>query len=282
MCLKEGMKIIQIDCLRKIATGAAFLALATSFALAQDQKPEMAPDAPNPALPPPPQEQGAVDPSAPQTNRPPAPPELGRERARGPMGDKAGPAGRRREAPTQVQGTVSRYLLNAFGEVDGLLLANGTQAHFSPKISATLTTTVKSGDVVVMSGNQESNLVFRADSITNTSSGAVAALEDDRAPGPRTELPPEIRGAQLQRLERSGTVSSVLYAPRGEIRGAILEDGSQFVIPGRRPETDQVALQAGVSVEVKGYGTSNAFGTCLEPTEISINGSPAIELYQAR
>jgi hypothetical protein len=58
-------------------------------------------------------------------------------------------------------------------------------------------------------------------------------------------MPPEIRRAQLQKLERSGRVFFVLYAPRGEIRGAVLEDGSQFLIPVRPAESNQFGLQVG-------------------------------------
>ena len=89
---------------------------------------------------------------------------------------------------------------------------------------------------------------------------------------------PRFRGAQLQKLARSGRIVSVLYAPRGEIRGAVLEDGSQFLIPVRPAESNQFGLQAGASVDLKGYGNSNAFGTCLEATELSVNGGTAMIL----
>jgi Major Facilitator Superfamily len=68
----------------------------------------------------------------------------------------------------------------------------------------------------------------------------------------------------------------VLYAPCGEIRGAVLEDGSQFLIPVRPPESNQFGLQAGASVDLKGYGTSNAFGTCLEATELSVTSKRSL------
>jgi hypothetical protein len=277
------MKIISADHFRKIATGSAFFALVSSSAFAQDQNPGMAPDTPPNVAVSPSQQPGMLDPSAPQIGRPSAPPPRPpRGRRRGRADDGPGLTGRKPDVPIQVHGTVSRYLLNAFGEADGLLFANRMQVHFSPQMSAMLTTTIKSGDVVVTSGNQESDVVFRADSITNTSSGAMALVTNPHKREGRSELPLEIRGAQLQRLERSGRISFILYGPRGEVRGAILEDGSQFVIAGRPAGTGQYVLQAGAKVEVKGFGTSNAYGTCLEPTEISIDGSPAIDLYGIR
>jgi hypothetical protein len=98
----------------------------------------------------------------------------------------------------------------------------------------------------------------------------------------RPPLPPEVLGASLQPLQRSGRIVALLYAPRGEIRGAVLEDGSQFRLRKGAAVSVQPLLQVGNRVEVKGYGTANAFGACLEPTELSVNGAPAMNLYGVR
>src|SRR5919197_6405161 len=51
-----------------------------------------------------------------------------------------------------VSGTVQQYLLTPHGEVEGLLLTEGTIVRFPPHLSAALTSTVKPGDVVTVAG----------------------------------------------------------------------------------------------------------------------------------
>ena len=121
---------------------------------------------------------------------------------------------------------------------------------------------------------------FKAHSIANAGSGATVL--DVGRPGRPPQVPPEVRRAQLQPLQRSGTIVSVLYAPHGEIRGAILDDGSQLRLPKRAVAGVQPLLQTGNRVQVSGYGSSNAFGTCIEPIALGVNGAPVIRLYGAR
>jgi hypothetical protein len=262
------MKYFQDDFFRKMVLSAALLGMVSLLAIAQDQAAPRPPDAqqmPGP-LPAP------QDPSGGELRLPPGPPPRGAD-----FGPGAG--SRRPESLVQIPGVVGRYLLNVFGEVDGLILADGLQVHFSPKMSSAMTTAIKPNDPIVLRGHQESKLVVRAESVMNKDTGRL--FVEPGQPDGQAEMPPEIRGAQLQKLERSGRIVFVLYTPRGEIRGAVLEDGSQFLIPVRPAESNQFGLQAGASVDLKGYGTSNAFGTCLEATELSINGGSAMILYGA-
>lgn len=262
------MKYFQDDFFRKMVLSAALLGMVSLLAIAQDQAAPRPPDAqqmPGP-LPAP------QDPSGGELRLPPGPPPRGAD-----FGPGAG--SRRPESLVQIPGVVGRYLLNVFGEVDGLILADGLQVHFSPKMSSAMTTAIKPNDPIVLRGRQESKLVVRAESVMNKDTGRL--FVEPGQPDGQAEMPPEIRGAQLQKLERSGRIVFVLYTPRGEIRGAVLEDGSQFLIPVRPAESNQFGLQAGASVDLKGYGTSNAFGTCLEATELSINGGSAMILYGA-
>src|SRR5438094_9990166 len=51
-----------------------------------------------------------------------------------------------------VSGTVQQYLLTPHGEVEGLLLSDGTIVRFPPHPSAAMTATVKPGDVMTVAG----------------------------------------------------------------------------------------------------------------------------------
>jgi len=48
----------------------------------------------------------------------------------------------------QFQGTVPRYTLTPRGDVNGLLLSDGTEVHFPPHMSAQLVHAIKPGDAV--------------------------------------------------------------------------------------------------------------------------------------
>jgi hypothetical protein len=52
----------------------------------------------------------------------------------------------------ELKGTVARYTLTPRGDVDGLLLGDGTEVHFPPHMSAQLVYAVKPGDAVTVRG----------------------------------------------------------------------------------------------------------------------------------
>src|SRR5215207_1763361 len=52
----------------------------------------------------------------------------------------------------EVKGTVQAYSLTPRGDVDGLILNDGTEVHFPPHMSAQLVFAVKPGDAVTVHG----------------------------------------------------------------------------------------------------------------------------------
>src|SRR5262249_41497765 len=74
-----------------------------------------------------------------------------------------------------ASGTVHQYLLTPHGEVEGLLLTDGTIVRFPPHLSVALTSTVKPDDAVAVAGfvvaaTAEERAV-KALTITNTATG---------------------------------------------------------------------------------------------------------------
>lgn len=68
-------------------------------------------------------------------------------------------------------GTVIQYLQNPEGEVDGLLLSDGTQVDFPPHVGLELTSIVQPGTSVTVQGRREGNSVVVAFSVTNQTTG---------------------------------------------------------------------------------------------------------------
>ena len=166
----------------------------------------------------------------------------------------------------QIAGTVSMYLLNPRGEVDGLLLADGTQVKFPLHMSADLTRTVRPGDRITAQGVREASPVFTAFTITNATNGQ--SVNEVRP----TQPPPDLRGVNLTPMQAEGKIKALLHAPRGEIEGAVLDNGTIVRIAPHASEQFMSIFQTGAAISARGYGTQNEFGRCFQPTEIGAAG----------
>ncbi|MCV6904394.1 MAG: hypothetical protein NTT76_16940 [Achromobacter xylosoxidans] len=177
-------------------------------------------------------------------------------------------------APTVAQGQVQRLLLNPYGEVDGLRLADGTLVQFPPHLSQSLTAAVKPGDAVRIIGRQLARDAVKADAIVNTRSGQALY---DQPPSPGAGLPPPHLRAQALRPQRvEGRVDAVLTGPRGEANGVLLTDGSIVRFP---PESLRLSVLPGAPFAADGLGTRNALGTSLEATSMGTSLATLQPLY---
>jgi hypothetical protein len=192
---------------------------------------------------------------------------------RGPRGWREPPS----QNAEQMNGVVSQYLMNQNGEVDGVLLSDNTQVKFPPHMSADLTRVVKPNDRITADGEREGAQTFHAFTITNTASGQSVVESRPTEFPPR--MPPELRGVNLTAMNASGKIKALLHAPRGEIDGAVLEDGTILRI---RPDVgaqyaNSVAI--GQTVSAQGFGTQNAFGRSIEVMQLGVAGQALTPLY---
>lgn len=193
--------------------------------------------APPPALPPP--LPGAQQPV------PPAPP------------DRATQA-------TSVRGTVSQYMMNPDGLIDGVLLRDDTIVRFPPHMSQQLVQTVKPQDLVSVDGFIEYQGTIHATTMTNPASQQSVV---DIPPSPQN--PPPGPGQEVrQPMSATATIKVLTHAARGEIDGAVLDNGTIVHFPP--PVGTQYAnfFQVGAPLAAVGYGTTNTYGRSLEATSI--------------
>jgi hypothetical protein len=181
-------------------------------------------------------------------------------------------------SPT-VSGTVEEYLLTPHGEVEGLLLADGTVVRFPPHLSAELASSVKPGDAVTITGflvaATANEQAVKALTIFNTATGQTVA---DQPPAGRP-LPPELRGLTLTPLTVRGTVAHLNVNDHGDIDGLILHTGEQVKFPPHNGVSVLMLLgqQPGAMIQATGYGTHNGFGTVVDAGALTI-GSQTIAL----
>jgi len=176
----------------------------------------------------------------------------------------------------QIAGTVSMYLLNPRGEVDGLLLADGSQVKFPPHMSADLTRSVKPNERITAQGVREVSPVFTAFTITNSSGQSLNEARPMQPPPP-----PDLQGVNLKPMQADEKIRVVLHAPRGEIEGAVVDDGMIVRIAPHVSTQFSALLQTGATISAKGYGTENEFGRAFEATEVSAQGQTLTPIYGA-
>jgi hypothetical protein len=181
-----------------------------------------------------------------------------------------------RQTNSAAEGTVRQYLMNPHGEVDGLLLNDGTQINFPPHMANELVGVVKPNDRVSIQGDRERDSVVKADVITNSRTGQSVA---EHAPSWKDRpMPPHLKRLSMNDMQASGAIQALLYAPRGEVRGFILADGTQIHVRPDVGDSVSRALTVGETIRAEGYGIDNQYGRSLEATAIGFGGGRLVPL----
>jgi hypothetical protein len=177
-------------------------------------------------------------------------------------------------APT-LTGRLQRWLVNPNGEVDGLLLADGTQVNLPPHLSADLPQAARPGDTVQVQGwRMPGAPVLRALRLT---AGGRTVEDAPPAPGNAPPVPPE--PAALTAMSASGRVERLLYTPRGDANGVLLDDGSIVRFPPHVGTALAAALRPGRPLFARGWGSRNPQGSALAATALGPSEDSARELF---
>lgn len=158
----------------------------------------------------------------------------------------------------EVKGKVAQYALNPRGEVDGLILTDGTEIHTPPPFGTQIVAILKPGDAVTIHGLKARALpMVAAASLTNDTSLATIAI-----------TPLHEHGHDAPAMEAKGKVKSLLHEPRGQVNGALLEDGTILRLPP--PEAARLAtiLAPGASLLARGEGSATPLGRVIAVHDI--------------
>jgi hypothetical protein len=170
------------------------------------------------------------------------------------------------QLPAQ-SGQVQQFTLTPRGDIDGLILIDGTEVKTPPHLSTEIAYAIKPGDTVTIHGLHVAALpLVQAVSITDEATGRTVV--DNGPPGPGRG-PGAASGAPIPGLsEVQGRVRMTLHGPRGEVNGASLEDGTVLRLPP--PEADRFGdlFQPGQAVVAEGIGFANAIGKVLEVRQL--------------
>jgi len=165
----------------------------------------------------------------------------------------------------QFKGKITQYSLTPRGDVDGLILEDGTEVHFPPHLGLEVAAAMRPGETVTIHGLKAKELpLIQAISLTGDVSGRTVMDHGPRGPGRRLGPSPQ---QPSQPMQAQGVIKMPLHGPRGELNGALLQDGTMIHLSA--PEAARLAggLMAGQSVAVRGPGLESGVGRVIDVRE---------------
>jgi hypothetical protein len=159
------------------------------------------------------------------------------------------------ESLPPVKGTVARFLFNPKGEADGMLLANGTEAHFPPHLSKRVLKSIQPGDAVTLYGVKPRAVDMIACIAIENAKGE--RIDDTGPPAkPKKKRAAKKKGdpddASLTRVEIEDTIERMLHGPKGEVRGVLLSSGRIVRFPPHAADGARTLLKPGAVLAVRG------------------------------
>jgi hypothetical protein len=176
-----------------------------------------------------------------------------------------------------TKGRVAQYSLTPRGDVDGLILDDGTEIHMPPHLGAQLAYAVKPGDQVTVRGLRAREVpMVQAMQVTNDATNQ--SVTDAGPGGQRGPGPGRHADAARQPLEAQGVIKAQLHGPRGNLNGVLLADGTIARLPP--PEARKLAptLAVGQSVFVRGDGVASGLGRVIGVRAIGPNPQQLTEV----
>jgi hypothetical protein len=159
----------------------------------------------------------------------------------------------------ETRGVVKQYTLTPRGDVDGLILNDGTEVKLPPHLTSQLVFAVRTGDAVRVRGLKARALpLIDAASVTNFATG-VSVVDDGPPDGPG-------RFATEQTI--TGKIAFQLHGKRGEINGAVLDNGTVIRLPPPEATRLEAIIQPGQSLTVRGAMLKTALGTVVDAAAI--------------
>jgi len=171
-----------------------------------------------------------------------------------------------------VESRVERFLFNLRGQADGMILVNGTEAHFPPHLSQQVLAGLKAGERVTLYGVKPRSADMIACVAIETGDGTRI---DDRGPPPKAKKKTHGKkhhgrhdDRDTRPVEIADTVERTLHGPKGEVRGVLLKGGEIVRFPPHAAHATPEMFGPGSPLAVRGAALQIEGTTVIEATEI--------------
>jgi hypothetical protein len=175
-----------------------------------------------------------------------------------------------------VKSKVARFLFNPKGNADGMLLADGTEAHFPPHLSEKVLKSIRPGDAVTLYG------------VKPKAADMIACIAIDSARGKRiddTGPPAKAKNKghakkddacdeSLTRAEIEGTIERRLHGPKGEVRGVLLSSGPIVRLSPHAAANAKKLLRIGAKLAVRGEALTVSDTVVIEARALGRSKAP--------
>lgn len=163
------------------------------------------------------------------------------------------------------EGRVQQFTLTPRGEIDGLILTDGTEVKTPPHLSTAIAYAIRPGDAVTIHGLRAAAVaLIQATSIADhTTDRSVVDQGPGPGPGPGSGGPAPVANPSAM-TEVQGSIRMDLHGARGEINGVLLTDGTVLRWPPDAAFNLSALLQPGRVVVAQGDEVSNPIGKVLE------------------
>lgn len=148
-------------------------------------------------------------------------------------------------------GKVAQFTLTPRGDIDGLILSDGTEVKTPPHLSTAIAYSVHPGDDITVRG-------LRAAAIALVQATSIEDHASRRTVSDAVIAPPEV-------VDKQGSIRMILHGARGEINGALLGDGTVLRIPpDAAANLDATLLDPGKPIFARGEQLATPMGTVLD------------------
>jgi hypothetical protein len=164
----------------------------------------------------------------------------------------------------EVAGIFERFVLNPHGEVDGFVMKDKQAAvlvHTPPHMEDQLTRHLSAGDKVCVRGVRPRSAELLAAVAVTTATGRQII---DEGPDHDRKHPT----AKHEPMTADGTVRLSLFGPTGELRGALLSDGTILRVGPKEAEQVATLLAPGAKLAARGDGLQTRHGRVIHALEI--------------
>lgn len=164
----------------------------------------------------------------------------------------------------EVAGIFERFVLNPHGEVDGFVMKDKQAAilvHTPPHMEDQLTHHLSAGDKVRVRGVRPRGAELLAAVAVTTATGRQIIDEgpDHDRKHPKVKHEP---------MTADGTVEMSLFGPKGELRGALLSDGTIVRVGPKEAEQVATLLAPGAKLAARGDGLQTRHGRVIDAFEL--------------
>jgi hypothetical protein len=170
-----------------------------------------------------------------------------------------------------TSGTVKQYTLTPRGDVNGLILSDGTEVKVPPHLTGQIVYSIHPGDAVTIRGLRAPALpLVEVASITNNANGRT--IVDNGPAG--------LVGAGME-TTISGRISAMLHGAWGEVNGALLDNGTVLRLPPPDADRMQALLQPGQAIAIRGARLDTVLGSVIDVHAIGYSPDQLSELPSA-